>query len=198
MIQQDRISIILLVLATLIITFLATFDNTAVVVFPVILLTVGLVMHEVVSKKHKTEYDDSAIDENLVRTTIWYTVPAIFGMLLCSYAIQHFSLTTESLQLTGYSAFLYNVLIGIAEEQFFRGFITDWLLVTLPNEYGALFISAAYVFAGGFILSWTAYKSRRISPPMLGHVINNAWAYFQNLNPQASQFIVTMVKVILK
>ena len=215
MIQQDRISRVLTVLAVLIFVFLFTFENSAVVIFPIVLLTVGIVMHRFVSGRAQKgeEFDDSEIENpRLLKETIYYTVLALFGVFLCSYAIKLLPLAIK-MGLTGASATLYDILIAIAEEQFFRGFITDWLLTSLPNPYVAIFISGGifmvyhlahygtalgsmlYVAAGGFILSWTAYRSKHITPCVLGHVINNASAYLTNVKMGIGTAITLISKV---
>jgi membrane protease YdiL (CAAX protease family) len=126
----------------------------------------------------------------------YYTVIALFGIFLIGYAINLVPLTIPA-ALTGTDAILYSVLIGIAEEQFFRGFLTDWLLSVLPSwimavsagagifavyhfaRYGTQLNALVYVFAGGFILGWVAYKSRRLSPTMIAHAANNTISYLK-------------------
>jgi membrane protease YdiL (CAAX protease family) len=89
---------------------------------------------------------------------------------------------------------LYAVLISISEEQFFRGAILNFLL-SLTNATVAIFSSAAifmvyhfavygtstsnlvYVLVGGLALAWADYRSGRISPSMLAHLINNLAAF---------------------
>jgi membrane protease YdiL (CAAX protease family) len=98
------------------------------------------------------------------------------------------------MELTGVDAMLYAVLIAVAEEQFFRGAILNFLL-TLTNSTVAIFSSAAifmvyhfavygtstsnlvYVLVGGLALAWAAYRSGRLSPSILAHVINNVLSF---------------------
>lgn len=187
MIQQDSVSRVLIVLAIMVTIFLATFETTAVVLFPAILLITGLVMEFYLEKRR--EYTDHIFEPLTIRKIGYYTVLALFGVFVAGYAIQR-----VPMELTGYDALLYGVLVAVAEEQFFRGFITDWLLSRIGNRMIALFVSAlvfmvyhfarygtatpalVYVFAGGFILSYVAYRSKRLSPCMLAHVANNVIA----------------------
>jgi len=199
--------------------YLFTIAGSAVVLFPLMLLVLGIVLHRFVQRKGKDtdDFDDTEIaNEHLWKNFLFYTVVALFGVFMVSEAINVLPLSMNT-GLTGFYLLLYLALMGIAEEEFFRGFITDYLLSSLPNRYVALFLSAGifmvyhfavygtvfasliYVFAGGMILSWTAYKTRHISPCMAGHVLNNVGAYFaQNGSVQASAGIKFIVKVILK
>jgi membrane protease YdiL (CAAX protease family) len=218
MIQQDRISQTLIVLATFIFVYLFTIAGTAVVLFPLTLLLLGIVLHRFVQKKRGNErddFDDTEItNQHLWKNFFFYTIVALFGVFMVSEAISVLPLSMNT-GLTGIYLLLYLALTGIAEEQFFRGFITDWLLSSLPNRYVALLVSGGvfciyhfavygtqlssliYVLAGGFILSWTAYQTRHISPCMAGHLLNNVGAYFAE-NSGISTGIRFAVKIILK
>jgi len=185
-IQQDSLSRVLIVLAIMITIFLSTFETTTLVLFPAVLLITGLIMEFYLEKRR--EYTDHIFEPLTIQKIGYYTVLALFGSFITGYAIKNVQFPME---LTGYDALMYSTLIAVAEEQFFRGFITDWLLSRINNPMVALFLSALvfmayhfarygtatdaliYVFAGGFILSYVAYKSKRISPPMLAHVLNN-------------------------
>ncbi len=197
MIFHDAVSQSLLVLALLCLVFLATFENTTIILFPTILLVVGVTMELFLERKREMVEDDPTV-KSLGRIG-YYTIIALFGIFAMGYAINLVPLVT--LQLTAYSAFVYSILVAVAEEVFFRGFITDWLLVKMGAEkspkkaYLAVAASAAvfcayhlarygtnvnalvYVFFGGFILSWVAWKSKRVSPTIIAHVINNGATY---------------------
>lgn len=188
---------LLLTLAACLTLFLATFENTSIVEFPVILLTVGLTMELALERKHiGKEYIEDEKQSIALGQIAFYTVIALFGIFLTGYAITLVPLTIPA-EVTGIDAILYSVLIGISEEQFFRGFLTDLFLRTSPHpvlallagaliftgyhfaRYGTQINALAYVFGGGFILGWVAYKSRRISPTMLGHAINNFLSFIR-------------------
>ena len=189
MIRQDTISRTLIILAIMITIYLSTFETTTIVLFPAILLITGLIMEFYLEKKR--EVTDHITEKSTIKSVGYYTVLALFGIFLAGYAIEKFR---PPMELTGYDALLYSMLIAVAEEQFFRGFITDWLLSKIAQPHMALLASALiftiyhfarygtkpeallYAFAGGFILSWVAYKSRRLSPCMLAHILNNAIA----------------------
>jgi membrane protease YdiL (CAAX protease family) len=181
----------MIVAAFLMLIYLATFETTTIILFPSILLIGGLTMEMFLERKREVTDDDATVKS--LGKIGYFSVIALFGIFLVGYTVNLFPLIT--LQLTSYSALVYSVLIAVSEEVFFRGFVTDWLLVNMKKTYLALVASAAvfcayhlarygtnvnalaYVFFGGFILSWVAYKSKRISPTLIAHVINNAATY---------------------
>lgn len=81
--------------------------------------------------------------------------------------------------------------IGIAEEMFFRVYLTAWLIsftknalfgiflsstaftVYHLNVYGASLPSLAIIFGCGFILGYALWQTRRASPVMLAHGLTN-------------------------
>ena len=178
----------------LICVYMATYETTTIILFPVILLVTGVAMELLLeARKHPTETSDKPIGASDLKGMFGYGAVAFVAMFATGAAI-NFIEPASVMQITGYDALLYTVLIAIAEEQFFRGFITDYLLATVSQPYLALGGAAAifgvfhlavyhtsvnsllYVFVGGFILSWVAYKSRRLSPGIVAHVINNIWS----------------------
>lgn len=188
MIRQDSISHMLIVLAMMFAVYLATFETTTIILFPAILLIIGIGMEMFLERKQ--EYIDHMTEQRTLKEIGYYTILALMGIFLTGFMVHKFVIV----ELQGISAVSYSVLMAIAEEQFFRGFITDLLLTKFPNPWMALLSSAAiftiyhlaryatqpesltYVLAGGFILSYVAWKSQRISPTMLAHTINNVIA----------------------
>lgn len=185
MIRQDSLSKMLIVISMMLTVYLATFETTTLVLFPGILLLIGLVM-ESYMEKHR-EFVDHITETSSLKAIGYFTIIALMGMFMSGYMIDRTSMTL----LSGFSAISYGVLMAVAEEQFFRGFITDFLVTRFPSYVLALITSACiftmyhlaryggradammYVFAGGFILSWVSWKSKRLSPCMLAHAINN-------------------------
>jgi membrane protease YdiL (CAAX protease family) len=218
-IQHDRISQLMIILGTCIFIYLFTIVQSSIVLFPLILMLSGMVLHRFVQGKNKDQddFDETPIsDEHLWKNLLFYTVVALFGVFVVSEAISVLPLDMNS-GLTGFYSLLYLVLIGIAEEEFFRGFITDWLLSSLPNPYLAILVSAAfftiyhfavygtvfasliYVFGGGFILSWVVYRTRHISPCIMGHMINNLGAFVGSSSKiGASASIILIQKIVSK
>jgi len=153
-------------------------------------------MERFLEKRHEA-VDDSVTDSSSQKEVLKYTLIALVGIFFMGFLVK----VTFPLELSGYNIIIFGFIIGVAEAQFFRGFITDYLLSTLPNPifallgsalifmvyhfavYGTQYDSLMYVFAGGLILSWVAYKSRRISPPMIAHGLNNVYAALMVISP---------------
>ena len=81
--------------------------------------------------------------------------------------------------------FLYCILPAVTEEIAFRGLLQHWLQVAVAPTRAivlasALFmamhfsvLSAPYLFALGFLLGWTKWKTRSLYPSMLVHFLHN-------------------------
>lgn len=191
MIRQDQTSKMMIVLAMALSVYLATFETTTLILFPALLLTFGIVMEFFLERK--TEDISNTRDKGSWKEIGFYSILALFGLFITGFAVKTFTL---GITLSGFSSIAYGVLMAIAEEQFFRGFITDLFLSRIKQSFVAIFLAGAtfavyhiaryavepeamiYVLAGGVILSWVAYRSRRLSPGMVAHVINNLRAAF--------------------
>lgn len=185
MIRHDTISRILTILAVLITLYLSTFTPSTLVLFPAILLISGMVLQLYLEKK--IQVADSVFEEQTLTKIGFYTVIALFGISFTGIIVGKLVLPQ---QLTVYDAMLYGVLMAIAEEQFFRGFILNFMLERFPPlmacilaaslftvyhfaRYGLKTSVIIYIFISGLVLSWVAYKSGRLSPVMLAHSIHN-------------------------
>jgi len=186
--------------------YLATATSTVIVIFPALLLLCGWFGERIIERRFARPEEDSTMNKTDLKTIGSYSLVAVAGTFIMGYAIQnvHLFSTVEGMQLSTIDSLLYTVLIAVAEEEFFRGFTTEALLnIKFPARFGfinstpfiPLLLSAAlfcgyhfarygtnpdallYVFAGGFVLSFVAWKSRRISPTMLGHVLNNILSF---------------------
>jgi membrane protease YdiL (CAAX protease family) len=173
----------------MIVIYLSTFQTTVVILFPAVLLIAGLVLQFYLQRR--VEVVDSLSES--AGNIGFYTLIALAGIALASFVAPTVS-RLPNMELTGVDAMLYAVLIGVAEEQFFRGAILNFLL-TLTNATVAIFSSAAifmvyhfavygtstsnlvYVLVGGLALAWAAYRSGRLSPSILAHVANNILAF---------------------
>lgn len=199
MIRQDAISAAFIVYAALAVTFLATYSTTTVVMFPFILLIGGLALEYRFSKRIGETPEDSF--KRVPYTQIGlYAGLALVVMLVTGLTVQYIPLAEIGSMPVWTDAFLYTTSIAVAEEIFFRGFITDALLSynfgrgLLNNNYFKLFLSGGvfavyhlarygtsvsnmiYVAVCGFVLSWVAWKTRRLSPSIIAHVFNNIFA----------------------
>ena len=197
MIIQDDISRGAFLITILVTIYLGIFQTTTIIIFPAILLMAGMVMEYQLERKgagfKREESPDVGTGKSDLTKIMYYAVIGFIGILITGYLID-FSKFMKTLTMTSLDAMLYGGLMAVSEEMFFRGFITDFLLtsVKLPNpallmsagiftayhfaRYGTQIDALLYVFAGGFILSYIAYKSRRLSPSILAHVANNVIA----------------------
>lgn len=131
------------------------------------------------------EETDSVFDEKTSKTIIYYTALAVVGISLSGLAVK-----AVPAQLVGWSVVLYGALMAVAEERFFRKFLTNFFVSKLSPSiglitsaliftifhfaiYGTQVTALVYVFFGGLILGWVAYRSQRLSPSQLGHIISN-------------------------
>ena len=182
------------IIAILITIYLATYQSSAIILFPATLLLAGMMMEYQLERKgtgfKKGDEPETRQTRQLTTTTVYYSVIGFVGILVTGYTINVVKYIT-SLAITSYDAALFSSLMAISEEMFFRGFITDFLLTSIKLPYLALFTSAGiftiyhlarygtqidsliFVFAGGFILSWIAYKSRSLGPSIISHTLNN-------------------------
>ena len=198
MLRHDRISMLMIVLAMMGVVYTATWaepETLASFLFPGILLCFGLVM-EVYLERQREYVSDAETYEMGMKKILPYVIIALIGVFLTGFAIANKE--SPGYQILNDIRFLiaYGVFMAVAEEQFFRGFILDAILQKIPNimpfmgvlfsagiftvyhqaRYGGNPDAMLYVFAGGVILSWVAWKSRRLSPVMIAHVINNVLA----------------------
>ena len=184
MIRHDSISQTLIIIGVMITLYLATYQLTSVILFPVVLLFSGVMLQLYIERK--IEYVNHMTEPSTLKNVAFYTIIAFFGIALTGYVVANLPF-----ELTGFDALLFAILMAIAEEPFFRGFITNYLLLKLKNpsiaiilsgfifgvyhlaRYGGDHSALIYVSLGGMILSWAAYRSGRLSPCMLAHIINN-------------------------
>jgi len=173
----------------MLIIYLSTFETTVTVLFPAVLLITGLVLQFYLQRR--VEVVDHLAES--AGNIGFYTLIALAGIALASFMAPAVTRLPAKMELTGVDAMLYGALIAVSEEQFFRGAILNFLL-TLTNATVAIFSSAVvfmvyhfavygtatsslvYVLVGGLALAWADYRSGRISPSMLAHIMNNVIA----------------------
>jgi len=193
MILEDSISQTLSVLALMIIVYLATFIGLSDLLFiPLALLLGGIAMQFYMRGKPK---HDENINVEELKSMSFFVMIALAGIGLGSLSIPHlFQPPSLPFTLTIYDAAMYGVLYAIAEERFFRGFITPFLMWKLPfalpvnflsggifsiyhfSVYGSSVDKLLYVFIAGTILSYVTLQSRRLTPCSVAHIINNLLA----------------------
>jgi membrane protease YdiL (CAAX protease family) len=193
MIAHDTISKTFTILAIIIILYLSTFSLSLELLFPSILLISGIIMQ--LYESQKIEYVDSVFEEETSYNILFYTLIALAGIGISTFfspIILSVKPIAFEIRYTGFQLMLFGVLMAIAEEQFFRGFITNFLLkfssiiailgsagifaVYHLAVYGTKPEAIIYVFIGGMILAYVAIRSQRLSPTMIAHSIVNVLA----------------------
>jgi membrane protease YdiL (CAAX protease family) len=180
-------------LSIFIILYLSTYQQSTIILFPAILLIAGIVMQ--IYFMQKLEYVDSIIEQS--QNIAFYTLMALAVIAVGSIIVPAIANLPQlsKMEITGMDAILYSILIAIAEEQFFRGALTNLLLMFSRSEFASIIASAAvfsvyhlavyktdwtaisFVFVGGIALAWVSVRSGRLSPAMLAHVINNVLSF---------------------
>ena len=154
-------------------------------------------------EKHREQ--DETTSQKELKNVGYYALIGVFGLFITGWAVNYVQVPS-TIALSSVDAVLYGILMAVSEEVFFRGFITDFLLsyfgrpsakiggFALNNAYVALGASAGifaiyhfarygatpnaliYVWVGGFVLSWIAWKSKRLSPSIVAHCLNNIFS----------------------
>jgi membrane protease YdiL (CAAX protease family) len=168
--------------------YLATFDLGIVVLFPVILLVTGISLQMYVSRKVE---EDERIDRKEAGDIMLWAVICLAVIAVTSFSVQTLPNLVGELSFSATNTVMYSILMAIAEEHFFRGAVTGYLLkvTDIPSiailGSGAIFgvyhlavygtdpSSMIYVMVAGMVLSWAAYRTKRLSPGILAHVANN-------------------------
>lgn len=186
MINDDAISKMLTLLAAMIAVYLSTFEaGQNILLYPAILLTVGITLQIFLMRRLGEVSIDGAKNHIAV---IGYFVLASLIISVTGLAIEK-----AGLSLTGLDMILFVSLMAIVEERFFRGALTNFFCTTFTPYLGIVLSGAIFavyhfarygtdtgkllfVFMGGFALSLASWKSGRLSPVMLAHLLNNVVA----------------------
>ena len=190
-VAHDAVSQVLSATACFILIYLATFETSFIVVFPAFLLITGIVLQIYFSRR--LEYVDHLAES--APSITYYTLVALAGFAVASVLAPALARGPRAMELTGIDAVLYAVLIAVAEEQFFRGALMNMIegfthspiaavagsstvfMVYHFGVYGTRADALIYVFFGGLVLAWVAWRSGRLSPAMLAHMLNNFMAF---------------------
>jgi membrane protease YdiL (CAAX protease family) len=193
-IQQDSISIMFTVCALLASVYLYTFDLGLLNIFPALLLVMGITMNIYVNRS--ISYGE-ALEGGSFRNILIYSVLAVAGLGVASVAAglsATFFIPGSITQLSITDQVVFGIMIAIAEEQFFRGFLTSFFYSRFNSTalgvvasaavfcvyhlavYGDASANLVYVFVAGAFLSYCAIASKRITVPIIGHVLNNILA----------------------
>ena len=189
--KLDAVSIGLIALAGMISIYFATFEKGFIAVFPAILLTVGLAL--MIVSEGRVPPEDTYVSESEGWTIIKYFGIGFIGIVLVAWLspalFRPASIIPKSLSITDMR--LFGVLMAVAEETFFRGFLMNWLINQFGSAttgillqalifavyhiavYGSSFATLLYVLIAGLILGYVAWRSGRLSSSMLAHSLIN-------------------------
>jgi len=175
--------------------FIFVFGMIDVMIYPFVLLVASLVMRVFLNKPVE---QDLYVDVAEGKSTLLYYLVALIGIGIGSIiarGLYNFPFTPQQIALSVIDLMLFGTLMAIAEEQFFRGELLEWLKHRVPRPV-AIFLSGAIftiyhfkvyagstdslylVFAAGIALSWVTVMSRRLAPATLAHITNNIMAVF--------------------
>lgn len=188
---EDSISLSLTLAAGMILVYLGTFMGELLII-PLALLFLGLVFQIYISQK--IPHDEETSPKELKQVALWVVVcVAAFGLVAMSENLVIPIL--GSVELSVVDAKLYTVLYAISEERFFRGALTLFAYWKTNNigvaaassgiVFGAIYHQAIYgsniekiiyVVLLGTVLGYVTLKTKRLSPAILSHCINNLLA----------------------
>jgi membrane protease YdiL (CAAX protease family) len=187
-IKQDATSLIASAIAITELVFLSVFpgDLQTDSVIAALILIAGLVMQRYFHLDAQEGTDDRGAQNIFV-----YSAMAVVVFLALNLYVPKLPLSVTAVigtQLVPDK--MFELLIAVAEEQFFRGFLAN-LLITRTNAglgilmdgaifavyhfavYGSSASDLGIVFGAGITLAFIDWKTGRVSPSIVGHVINN-------------------------
>ena len=189
-IRQDSLSKILIIISVSLLLFMSTFNVELLTksLFAVSLILGGLTL-SLVTKEYA---EDNNIDLGERNQIFIYSIIALGTVLFLSTIVPAIHLV-ELAQIPFSIIVLFGLLIAVAEEVFFRGFLLNFLIGKAGNIFGifgSALIFAIYhlnvygtspqnlifVFGAGIILGFIAFRSRRVSTVMIAHIMNNLFA----------------------
>jgi len=198
---EDKISIFFTFTTAMFILYLATFlGNPPNLDLPITMLTSGLLLQLYIRGKIQK---DSTMSKNELTQIVQYSLLALSGMFIASWTIPQLFVPSSVVALTTTDAIIHGQIFAVSEEIFFRGAVTGFILWIFPSGFhlgfmgfvidkkivviflsGSVFafyhlavygISQAtlYVLVAGIILTAVTVYSKRISPAIISHMINN-------------------------
>lgn len=202
--RHDAISKFFILLGFSINIYLLTFDVSFATAFPAFLLLGSLVMQRYLYKRIE---EDPQIDDEEATGIAYYTMMALLGIgvgsLFLSRTLFIFPAQVkgpEGTLLLGMFSLnvLQGVLMAIAEETFFRGIFLQFFsslgmgasisataligIIYHIRVYGASNMGLYYVALAWITFGMVAWKTKRISPLIISHVINNVLALMGSLS----------------
>ena len=184
-VRQDYISVTLTITAVAVFIYSATFSPELMLrsTFAIVVALSGIAL-ATITKTQQVEQDISQTDSKLV--LVWSAI-SFFAILTLNLFVPAVPFATTADPL---GRRLFAVLIAVAEENFFRGFITPFIATRLNSvPLGAILAGLMFaiyhiavygsinvlliVLGSGIVLSYAVLRTKRLSPTILAHVINN-------------------------
>lgn len=185
--RLDSFGTSLLILAVMIDLYLATIINVSRILYPSILLLSGVVF-----LKYYTplKLDARGVSES---NLLYYSLVALgftWAIGLFVPRLFHQSIT----DLAGNTRLLFLVLMAVAEEVFFRGFLYGFFVDRLHSLWLGNFVQALlwavyhtavygsmqgvllYILLVGLVYGWADARTQSLTPGMFSHVIVNLMA----------------------
>jgi len=186
LVRRDFISNTLLVVMVVVLLYSATF-GADLMLKSLFVVVMGLSGMALARRFKEDESDPNVTDVEVRQIVLWSGISfgVIFFMNLTVRVIPPIFAVVDPV-----GARLFAVLIAIAEEELFRGFVTPYMARGLGRVAGAVtagvifgvyhlaiyqdsFSNLLVIFAGGIILSFAALRTGRLSTTSATHVINN-------------------------
>lgn len=187
-IKQDPISLIASAIAITELVFLSVFPGDLQIdsIIAAMILISGLVMQ----RYFKIDAQEG-LPEKAQSGVFMYSAVAVVIFYILNLYVPKLPLSVESV--IGNAVIpdkMFELLIAVAEEQFFRGFLAN-LLITRTNAglgilmdalifmvyhfavYGNSPSDLGIIFGAGLTLAFIDYRTGRVSPSIIAHVINN-------------------------
>ncbi len=188
-IRQDPISLLASAIAITELVFLSVFPGglqTDSIIAALILIS-GLVM-----QRYFKIDGQEGIDDNGQKNVFVYSAVAVVIFFVLNIYVPRLPLSVAPVvsQAGLFPAKMFELLIAVAEEQFFRGFLAN-LLITRTSAgvgilmdglifmayhfavYGSSVSDLGIVFGAGVTLAFIDWKTGRVSPSILAHMVNN-------------------------
>lgn len=183
--RLDGLGFTLVVLAVMIDLYLVTFTQSVEMLYPTVLLLAGVMLLRL--------YTDFEVEGRARLNYLYYTAMALVGIGIVGLAIPRIfrPQSIATLELTGFQVTLLVILMAVAEEVFFRGFLLSFFSRKLSSTaiavlfqaivwavyhtavYGSMPGTLVYVVFSGLILGYVTVRSGTLTPAMLAHIIIN-------------------------
>mgnify|MGYP000613178884 CR=1 FL=1 len=203
MIRYDPVSVSLVALAGFLCLYFATFETYLLVLFPVVILLISIIIKVYARQQVPVPEDPQISPEErteiLAHSIFGFIAIGLMGMLIQNFLMPrlpavHLLGLPPSLQiayenLNVKDKMLYGALMAICEEALFRDALLNFtektfgMLNVLVNGlmfmfyhfavYGTAIDTLMYVALAGMILAWVTYRTGRITPAMLTHIMVN-------------------------